>query len=79
MAKHYPRARYPEGVVASTDVIVALQEQAGMDPVTATMAVNGQLNGVQLARYGLSPEDIGQLSTTSILNTATERDRNRKK
>ena len=75
MGKHYPRVRYPEGGVASTDVIVALQEQAGMDPVTATMATNGQLNDQQLARYGLSQQQIGQLAATSILNTATARDR----
>ena len=77
MVKHYPRERYPERVVASTDVIVALQEQAGMDPVTATLAANGELSEAELAWYELDSTQVGDLTVASVLNTAASRDKKR--
>lgn len=73
MAKTYPRHRYPEGVVASTDAIIALQEQANMSPVDATLAVNGELSAQTLSEHGLTQTDIGALSAASILNTSAAR------
>ena len=78
MAKHYPRERYPSGVVAGTDAITALMEQTNMSPVQATLAVSGNMSEAELRGFGLTKQMIGQLAVASVLNENANRDRKRK-